>query len=376
MPRRYHPLDLYVTLVVATGAACAVLVLGTGYDTLDQFLDPELALFALCALVGELVPLKVHTRGSEGEVTTSTCFALALMLAGGPAVGMAGLLAASILADTINRKPVKKIAFNAAQYSISVTAASLLLIFTDVPETAGPLPFGPEDLIPILGVAAIFFVVNSALVSTVVALAQGVIKLGRYLANDLFFQASTAGLLLGLSPVVVLAAEFSLPALLLLLLPFLAVHRGGRAAIAKEHQSLHDALTGLPNRTLFRDRIEQAITAGRRSDVDLGRDADRPRSLQGDQRHARPPRGRPPAGGGRAPAPGVAAASATPSPASAATSSACCCPRCAAPATPTSSRASCSPACASRSRSRASRSRSTRASAWPATPRTARASRR
>ncbi len=177
MPRRYQPLDVYVTLVVATGAACAVLVLGTGYETLDQFLDPELALFALCALVGELVPLKVHTRGSEGEVTTSTCFALALMLAGGPAVAMAGLLTASIVADTISRKPVKKIAFNAAQYSISVSAASLLLIFTDVPETAGPLPFGPEDLIPILGVTAIFFVVNSALVSTVVALAQGVIKL-------------------------------------------------------------------------------------------------------------------------------------------------------------------------------------------------------
>ena len=267
MLRRYNALDLYVTFVVATGAACAVIVLGTGFETLDRFLDPELALFALCALVGELVPLKVHTRGSEGEVTTSTCFALALMLAGGPAVGMAGLLAASILADTLNRKPVKKIAFNAAQYSISVGAASLLLMLTDVPNAATALPFGPEDLIPILGVACIFFVVNSALVSTVVALAQGVIKLGRYLANDLFFQASTAGLLLGLSPVVVLAAEFSLPALLLLLLPFLAVHRGGRAAIAKEHQSLHDALTGLPNRTLFRDRIEQAITAGRRADV-------------------------------------------------------------------------------------------------------------
>ena len=267
MPRRAQPLDLYVTLVVALGAACAAVVIGTGYHTLDRLLTPELALFALCALAGELVPLKVHTRGSEGEVTTSTCFALALMLAGGPAVALTGLVAASIVADALNGKQLKKVAFNAAQYSVSVTAGSLVLVtLTDIPHDAA-LPFGPMDLIPILGVATVFFVVNSALVSTVVALAQGVIKLGRYLANDLFFQASTAGLLLGLSPVVVLAAEFSLPALLLLLLPFLAVHRGGRAAIAKEHQSLHDALTGLPNRTLFRDRIEQAITAGRRADV-------------------------------------------------------------------------------------------------------------
>jgi diguanylate cyclase (GGDEF)-like protein len=267
MARRFQPLELYVTSVVAAGALCAAAVLVTGLHTLDRLLTPELALFALCALVGEMVPLKVHTRGSEGEVTTSTCFALALMLAGGPAVAMVGLVGTSIIADTLNGKAAKKIAFNAAQYAISVTAASLVLVtLTGIPHQ-GSLPFGPTDLFAILGVATVFFVVNSALVSTVVALAQGVVGLGRYLANDLFFQASTAGLLLGLSPVVVLAAEFSLPALLLLLLPFLAVHRGGRAAIAKEHQSLHDALTGLPNRTLFRDRIEQAITAGRRADV-------------------------------------------------------------------------------------------------------------
>ena len=68
-----------------------------------------------------------------------------------------------------------------------------------------------------------------------------------------------------------------------------------------EHQSLHDALTGLPNRTLFRDRIVQSILAAQRDGRQRGRDDDRPRPLQGGQRLARPRRRRLAAPGGRAP---------------------------------------------------------------------------
>ena len=260
---KLDPLTSYVSAVIAIGAVCALGIVLDGVGDFRLALTPEIAIFSLCAFIGDFLPLKVFTRGAEGEITTSTCFAFAALLAAGPLAALVALVAANLIVDAYRRKAAQKVAFNVAQYAISVAAAAAVLkVTTGMPRADGP-HLVPSDLAGVMLAIAAFFVVNSTLVATVIALVQRT-RVLRYLIDDIFNQVATGGLLLGLAPVVLLAADFFLPAIALLFLPLYAVHRGGRDAIAKQHQALHDALTGLPNRELFRDRIDQAVSSSRR----------------------------------------------------------------------------------------------------------------
>src|SRR6201989_1139559 len=114
---KIDPLDLYVTAVIAVGFVCGIGIVVSGAGDFQLVLTPEVALFALCALIGDFLPLKVFTRGAEGEITTSPCFAVAAMLAAGPLAALIALAGNNLIADGLRRKPLKQILLNVGPYA-------------------------------------------------------------------------------------------------------------------------------------------------------------------------------------------------------------------------------------------------------------------
>ena len=268
--RRMVPLAGYMAAVCVIGLP--MLVLLTAHLDFEEISDrPGLYLpMALVLIAGEMLPIPVPRRDEAGdEVTISSTVALALTMIAPP--GFAVLAQALALAadEARSRRNWGRLAFNIAQYTLALYAARVVYQGVQGRAPASWHPHLPASALPDALVAALaFFLVNNTLTAVAVALKVR-IPISRQLLGDFRYQIGTSGVLLALAPVTAIAVDASPWTLPILLLPIAAVHRSARLAYVREHEALHDSLTGLANRSLFNARLEQACEDAHRSPIGL-----------------------------------------------------------------------------------------------------------
>ena len=249
----------YVLAVLLVGNLVLAHALVTRLPSAVLTVDLTFALLAVLVVASELRPLSVQRPGGgRDSISLSGAFACALLLHYDWSLVAATLALASVLDDRRAGSPWWKSAFNAGQYVLSLAAAAgtlSLLGHGPAGSVATSLP-----LVVALASCVVFFLVNTALPGIAVALQEGTAVL-RSLRDDLPLHLSVNGVVVAMAPLVVAVANDSLWLVGLLVVPVLAVHRGAVSALEREHMTLHDPLTGLPNQIAFQSRLVEQLEA-------------------------------------------------------------------------------------------------------------------
>ncbi|MDX6428549.1 MAG: hypothetical protein QOE54_915, partial [Streptosporangiaceae bacterium] len=167
LPRRGSPLWVYIVCVTVVGAVVVgATAAGLSMDDVQTTVrSPLFWLLGCLIVVGELRPIITPGLNENNGATASTTFAFAALLYGGLPVAAALQTVAVLVCGVLRRRAPHRNVFNAAQFMVSMGAASLVLAaFGKTGSAAHPwVPHGTD--LPIIALAgATYFLMNDTMV--------------------------------------------------------------------------------------------------------------------------------------------------------------------------------------------------------------------
>ncbi|WP_283134134.1 putative bifunctional diguanylate cyclase/phosphodiesterase [Rhizohabitans arisaemae] len=260
-PRAGSPLWTYLAGVITIGfTALFVAQLRLGADEYLTLFRSELFwILAVLVVFGHLRSVVMPGALPVGGTPASVMFTFATLLHFGLAAATLLQALAVVVHGIVTRKAWHRIVFNLAQLTLSFTAAAVVMGAYGVrPNPSTPWTPGGDDVLPVVLAGLAYFGVTAALVCGAVALHERRSVL-RVVRATVGYQGLVHGAMLGLSPLVVVVMDHSVALVPLFIAPLIAVYSTATLSMRRDHQAMHDVLTGLPNRKLLHNRTDEAL---------------------------------------------------------------------------------------------------------------------